>query len=194
MASTYWEVFFSYDSVTDELKRHRNWFLILGGVLIALGVAAIAFPFIAALSVNILVGVILLLSGALGLIHTFGAKGWKGVSISLINSLLALVVGVLLLLYPIPGILSLSLLIGLFFIATGILRGLLAWRLRPFDQWGWLMASGVVSLLLGVLILFLWPEAASWVLGLLVGIDLIFIGWTLLMLGLAARRALQHHG
>ena len=75
------------------------------------------------------------------------------------------------------------------FFATGVVWVLLALRVRPNDQWGWIMASGVLALILSALILLAWPRAAGWIIGLLVGVDLIFAGWGAVALGLAARRA-----
>jgi uncharacterized membrane protein HdeD (DUF308 family) len=134
------------------------------------------------------VGWILVLSGALGLVHAFRAAKWKGFLLSLLWALLSLGVGIALLVYPFTGMLSLTLLITVFFLAGGTLRIVQALRLRPADYWGWLLASGILALLLGGLILAQWPMAATWVIGVLVGIDLIFAGWTSALLGMAARR------
>ena len=120
--------------------------------------------------------------------HAFRAARWKGFILAMMGALLSLGIGILLL-YPLTGILSLTLVIAVFFMAGGLFRILLAFRLRPLDHWGWLLVSGILSLLLAAIILTQWPTAAAWLLGLLVGIDLMFSGWTLLMLGIAAARS-----
>ena len=174
--------------VTAEVREHHRWFLALGTLLAVLGIAAIVFPFAATLTVEVLIGSILVVSGAAGILHAFRAARWKGFMFALLGALLSLAIGLVLLLRPLVGILSLTLLIAAFLFAGGVFRVLLALRVRPLDYWGWLLASGVLAIALAVLILAQWPQAATWVIGLLVGIDLIFAGWTSIMLGMAARR------
>ncbi len=174
--------------VTGGVSANRSWFLGLGITSMVLGLAAIVFPFVAALTVELLIGWILVLSGIFGLIHAWRATRWRGFHFSLISSLIALGIGILLVLFPRSGILSLALLVSFFFIVTGIMRIMTAWRLRPLDRWLWLLLSGVVALVLALLILMLWPEAAGWVIGILLGIDLLFSGLTLILLWAAARR------
>ena len=178
-----------YPAITSEVREHRLWFLALGIAMVLLGIAAIAFPFMATLAVELLLGWILLANGALGIVHAFRASRWNGFMLAMLAALLSLGIGILLLLYPLTGILSLTLVIAVFFMAGGLFRILLAFRLRPLDHWGWLLVSGILSLLLAAIILTQWPTAAAWLLGLLVGIDLMFSGWTLLMLGIAAARS-----
>jgi uncharacterized membrane protein HdeD (DUF308 family) len=176
-------------TVTTEVREHRGWFLLLGIALVLLGIAALTFPFVSTLAAELLVGSVLTISGALSLVHAFRAARWKGFLLSLLGALLSLAVGILLLVYPMTGILSLTLVVGAFFLAGGTLRVMLALRLRPVDHWGWLLASGLLALALGVLILLQWPQAAVWVIGVLVGIDLIFAGWSSIFLSMAARHA-----
>jgi uncharacterized membrane protein HdeD (DUF308 family) len=156
--------------------------------MVALGIAAIAFPFVATLAVELLIGWILAISGALGIVQAFRVAKWKGFLLSLLGALLSLGVGAVLLLYPFAGIVSLTLLIAALFLVGGAFRILLAFRVRPLDHWGWLLVSGILALVLAILILAQWPEAAAWVIGVLVGIDLIFSGWTLMLLAMAARQ------
>ena len=178
-----------YVSVTAEVNEHRRGFLVVGILMIILGTAAIAFPFTATLATELFIGWILAISGVLGIVQAFRASKWKGFLWSLLSALLALGVGTLLLFYPLTGILSLTFLLIVFFISGGILRIILAFRLRPHDHWAWLLVSGILALLLAVLILSQWPVAAAWLIGLLVGIDLIFTGLTSVMLSLVARRS-----
>jgi uncharacterized membrane protein HdeD (DUF308 family) len=173
--------------VTAEVHEHRNWFLLVGVLMVVLGVAAIAFPFAATMAIEVLIGWILVISGLAGILQAYRSARWKGFLLTLLGALLALAVGALLLLYPLTGALSLTLLIAAFFLTGGGLRVLLALKVRPLDQWGWMLASGVLALAIAVLILVQWPEAAAWIIGLLVGVDLIFGGWTSIMLALAAR-------
>ncbi|MAL94474.1 MAG: hypothetical protein CME40_05285 [Haliea sp.] len=174
-------------AVSTEFSASRNWFLALGVISTLLGAAAIVFPLVAALTIELLIGWILVISGISGLIHAWRAGRWHGFHFSLVSSLFALGLGMLLLLFPRSGILSLALLVAFFFIITGIMRIMTAWRLRALKGWTWLLVSGIMPLVLAVLILMLWPEAAGWVIGVLLGIDLLFSGITLILLSTATR-------
>lgn len=180
-------VFFT--DVTEEVRRHRVGFFILGGLLLALGVAALAFPFYATIAVEVVIGWIFLISGIVAIVQALRAAKWKGFLWSLLGGLLSLGVGAILLLYPLTGVISLTLLLAVFFFAGGVLRLALAWQLRPLDHWGLLLLSGALAVTLAILILVQWPQAAAWVIGLCVGIDLVFTGSSTLMLAAAAGRA-----
>lgn len=178
----------THSQVTHDVKHHRLWFLIPGMLMVMLGVGALLFPFFASLAIELMVGWILVISGLIGAAQALRTNQWRGFGFSLLSALLSLVVGTMLLLFPYTGVLSLTLLVALFFAAGGIFRIMLAVRLRPLDNWGWLMVSGILSLTLAVIILTQWPEAATWVVGVLVGIDLIFSGLILIMIASMARR------
>lgn len=178
-----------YAEVTAEVREHRNWFLGLGVLLVALGIAAIIFPVAATLAIEVVIGWILVISGLAGIVQAYRAARWKGFLFTLLGALLSLAIGTLLLLYPLTGAISLTLVIAAFFFAGGVFRVLLALQVRPLDHWGWTLASGILALAIAVLILVQWPEAAAWVIGLLVGVDLLFGGWTSILLALAARRS-----
>lgn len=174
--------------VSDDIKRHRRWFLLLGLIMIALGTAAIIFPFAATMAVEILVGWIFVISGVFGVVHAFGVRKWKGFLLSLLGAVLSLVIGTMLLIYPLTGMLSLTLLVAAFFFASAIFRIILAIRLHPADHWGWLVISGILAFILATLILIQWPTSATWFIGMLVGIDLIFTGWIFFTMSMMARR------
>lgn len=173
--------------VSAAARETRGWFLTLGIVLVALGMAAIIFPLAATFAIDLLIGAILVLSGAVQTLHAFRAAKWKGFFLSLLGGVLALTVGVIMLVYPFTGILSLNLLTAAFLAATGILRMLLAMQLRPADNWAWLLGSGLIALMFAAVILPLWPQGATWIFGLLLGMDLLFAGWASIMLAGAAR-------
>ena len=174
-------------AISSDVRANRGWIMFLGAVLVALGIAAIAFPFVATVAVELLIGWILVVSGGLGLINALRTPKWRGFTFSLLGAALSLAIGLLLLAYPMTGVLSLTLVMVAFFAAGGVLRVMLALKLRPLDNWGWLLASGVLALLLAALILVQWPLAAGWVIGLLVGIDLLAAGVILIALARAVR-------
>lgn len=175
--------------LSETVRRHSRGFLAFGIFLALIGVAAIVFPLFTVLAVELLVGWVLLVNGVLAIWHAWSARHWRGFGLSMLSGLLSLAVGLALLLYPATGVLSLTLLVAVFLIAEGVLRAVLAFRLRPLDHWGTLLASGALSVVLGLLILSQWPEAAAWLIGVLVGVDLVAAGVVAILLAMAARTA-----
>lgn len=176
-------------SEMQVLQHHWGWFLSLGMALIVLGATAISLPLLAALTIEILLGWILVISGLTHVTHAFWERRWRGFMLELLSGILYLVIGLILLAYPLQGVLTLTLLLAIFLIIEGGFKIILAWRLRPLPNWGWALVSGLIALLLGVMIWGRWPTTATWVIGLFIGIDLIFGGWSMVMVALTARRA-----
>jgi len=172
-----------------DIREHRGWFLALGMLMIVLGSAAIVFPFTATLATTLLIGWILLFAGIGEAFHAFRVHRWRGFMLALLGGILAMAVGAWLLLFPFIGILSLTLLIGAFFLVNGAIRLALSLLLRPAPGWGWMLFGGLVSMLLSLLVFMQWPSAATWLLGFLVGVDLLFGGWALFWLAYLAGRA-----
>lgn len=170
----------------QELHRHWGWWLALGLILICLGTLALGWSVLVTLVSVIFFGWILLIAGVMEAIQAFRQRRWSGFFLHLLNGILAVVVGLLLLINPGAGALVLTLLLAMFFIVAGIFRIVAALHLR-FPTWGWHLVSGCVTLILGILIWAQWPVSGLWVIGLFVGIDLIFSGWSRIMLALAAR-------
>jgi len=181
-------------TVNESLRRHWGWYLVEGIVLVALGVGAVLIPVIATLAVTLVLGWILLMSGVIGLITTFRATGAPGFTWSLISGILGVIVGLLLLGWPFQGTLSLTAVLIAFLLIEGIATILYALEHRRglFGRWGWLFASGIVDVILAVILVISLPGAALWALGLLVGINLIFGGWALIIMALFARGATSH--
>ena len=175
--------------ITAEVRRHRGWFLAVGIATVILGAAALVSPIVATLAISVLVGWVLTIYGALAAIHAFRTARWNGFLWSLFGALLAFGAGIMLLFFPMTGALSLTLLIAAFLLTSGTFRVILSFRLRPADRWGWLLLSGLLAIALAITIALLWPEAAAWIIGMLVGIDLVFSGWASILLALAAGRA-----
>jgi uncharacterized membrane protein HdeD (DUF308 family) len=175
----------------EYLKEHRSWFVLVGIVLIVLGLAAITFPFIAAVALELLLGWIFVIGGIAEILHAFRLRRASGFFMSLLIALITLTVGVLLLVFPLSGVLTLTLVVGLFFTVGGALRIIHAFQWRPLSGWTWLLVGGLLEVLLGILVLSQVPAAAAWILGLLVGIDLAFLGTCLVALAAGVRQAVQ---
>jgi uncharacterized membrane protein HdeD (DUF308 family) len=172
---------------TDLPQLHWGWFLAFGIVLIGLGVAAVSAPLVATLTAELLFGWLLVLSGIAHGFHAFKARNWKGSLLQILLGVFSSAVGVMLLIYPLRGVLTLTLVLATFFLAEGAAKIMMAVQLRSTPKWGWLLVSGLLALLLGVLIWVEFPSTAAWVLGVLLGIDLLFSGVVLVMLALAYR-------
>lgn len=172
-----------------SVRKHWMLFLIEGIVLIALGVVAIVIPGTAALAVTILLGWLFLISGVLGLVTTFWMRQLPGFWWALLSALLAIVTGGALLWWPFGGVLSLTLGLAIFFIIEGAATIMYALdhRREYTGRWGWMLASGVVDLVLAILILAGFPGTATWAIGLLVGINMMMGGIALTAMALHAR-------
>ncbi len=170
---------------------HEHWalFLVEGIILVILGIAAIALPPIATLAFTIIIGWIFLISGVVGLFTTFWARHVPGFWWSLISAIIAIAAGVVLLLWPITGTLSLTLVLIAFFVIEGIVSIMYAieHRNQLTGRWGWMLVSGIIDLILAGIIFAGLPGTAVWALGLLVGINMLFGGGALIAMALAAR-------
>lgn len=174
--------------VGSLVSAHRGWFMATAVALIVLGMLCVAMPLAASVAIDLLLGWLLVLGGAVKLAHAFAVRSWKGFALQLLSALLFLIVGFLLVTQPLQGVLTLTLLLAALLIIEGVFKIVTAIGLRPAPVWSWVLFSGVVTLVLGGLIGAQWPSSAEWVIGLLVGIDLLFSGWSMLFLGLSIRR------
>ena len=172
----------------DAIRRHWILFLIQGLIMIALGLAAVGEPMVATLAVEKFAGWLFLLSGLVALAGVFTADRMRGLWWQVINALLAIVIGVYLIRRPLAGIVTLTLAVAAFFGAQGVVQIVTAIGHRGvLKSWVWLLLGGVVNLILAAIILSGWPGTASWVLGLLFGINLFMWGLALVMTALACR-------
>jgi len=178
-------------AVANALHEHWKLYLVEGIVLVVLGVIAILVPPIATLAVTLVLGWLFLISGLIGLYTSFMLRQAPGFWWSLLSALLGIVVGLLLLVQPLTGALSLTLVLIAFFVVEGIASIMFALEHKRelSGQWGWMLFSGLIDLVLAVIILAGLPGTAAWALGLLVGINMIFGGWALFLLALGARKA-----
>ena len=179
------------ETAVENLKGKWGWLLTLGILMLIVGFCALSMPFVAALASVLFLGWLLIIGGVLQGVHAFGQKHWGGLFWQLLIGVLYLLIGLMLIVEPLRSLLALTLLLAIFFVVEGIFRIIAAFRLKPRDNWGWILLNGLVTLVLGALIWAEWPSAAVWAIGLLVGIDLIFGGWSMIMIALAARKATQ---
>jgi len=175
-------------SIADSLRANWGWFLALGIVFIVGGAFAIAMPLIGGVAVTLVVGWSLIFVGTLQLVQAWRIRSSGAFIWQLIIGLIVLVGGLAMIVNPIVATVTLTLLLGVIFLAKGIVQLFLGLRLRPHEAWGWIVAAGGLAAIVGILILLSWPSSAGWALGTLAGISLIFSGWSYVMIALAARR------
>jgi uncharacterized membrane protein HdeD (DUF308 family) len=176
-------------AVAKALHDHWVLYLVEGVVLVVLGATAIVIPPLATLAVTILFGWLFLVSGVMGLFTTFWMRQAPGFWWALISAVLGIVAGVLLLASPLSGAVSLTLVLIAFFAVEGVVSIMFALdhKRELSGQWGWMLASGIVDLVLSAMILAGLPSTAAWAIGLLVGINMVFGGVALIVMALNAR-------
>ncbi len=174
----------------EELQLGRHWrsLLFWGILLLILGVAALAAATFTTLASVVMLGVILLIGGCVILVDAFTNwwGRWGGFFLHLLIGILYGALGVTLIQNPVWGSATLTLMIGIFYLVLGCFRIIysLVYRIGP---WGWVLFSGVISALLGFLILNHWPNSSLYIIGLFIGVDLLFGGWAYIMMALGLR-------
>jgi uncharacterized membrane protein HdeD (DUF308 family) len=163
--------------------------LVEGILLVILGIFAIILPPLASIAVAITLGWLFLISGIAGLYLTFSARG-PGFWWSLVSAIVAIAAGIVLLWRPLEGTLTLTIVVGVYFVAEGVATIMYALdhRKELTDRWGWVLLSGLMDLIIAAAIITGLPGSALWAVGLLVGINLVFGGTTLIGMALALRK------
>lgn len=173
--------------VREGLRRTWKTLMAVGILAIVVGCVAILVPAVASVATAIFIGWILIIAGAFLIAGAFAAQTVGSVLLRLVWALLTVIVGIYLIVEPDSGTLTLTLVLGLYFLFMGITRVAVAFAARGQQGAGLVGLSGVAGLLIGILVLAKLPSSADWAIGLLVGIDLIFAGWTLVSVALVGK-------
>ncbi|MBD2358009.1 HdeD family acid-resistance protein [Tolypothrix sp. FACHB-123] len=168
--------------VSNEINKSDNKSLLTGVLLIVLGIIAIALPAVSTIFAETWVAVILASAGFAKLFYAYNTRTSGGVVWKVLLGVLYIATGVMLLIYPSTGILTLTLLLGSFLLTEGVFELILAFKLRPQKNWTWVLGDGIITLILGVMIWFQWPFNAPWLIGTLLGVSILFTGVSRLML------------
>jgi len=179
------------DSLARSIRDHWGVFLIEGIVLTVLGLAAMIVPPLAGLVATVFLGWLFLLAGAISLVVTLRARHAPGFGWSILSALVAIVAGAVLLWNPLQGLVTLTYVLTAFFIVDGIfiVALALAHRRELSGKWEWMMVNGIVDLILAGVIIAGFPGTLVWAFGLLVGIDMVFGGASLIAMALEARKS-----
>jgi uncharacterized membrane protein HdeD (DUF308 family) len=177
--------------MSAAVKAHWKAFLFEGILLAVLGLAAMIVPPLASLAVTIFLGWMFLISGIGGLFVTFWARQMPGFWWSLVSAALALVAGIVLLARPVQGTLTLTIVVGAYFLAEGVatIMYALEHRRELSQRWSWMLIAGLMDIIIAGIIIAGLPGSALWAVGLLVGINLLFGGASLIGMALAAKNS-----
>jgi uncharacterized membrane protein HdeD (DUF308 family) len=178
-------------ALTRSIRDHWGLFLAEGIALSVLGLAAIILPLLAGLATAVFLGWLFLAAGVVGLVATVRARHAPGFGWALVSAIVAVIAGATLLWNPLQGLITLTYVLTIFFIVDGILIIILAiaHRRELSGKWEWMMVNGIIDLILAAVIISGLPGTLAWALGLLVGIDLVFGGISLVTMAVEARKA-----
>lgn len=171
------------------LTRHWGWLLGLGITFLILGMIGIGMSVALTLMSMFILGVLFIVAGGAQIIDAFKSKQWKAVFLHAVIGILYLIGGLLVVYDPVLASLLITMMLAWIFILIGIMRFIMAFTLRHTRSSGWIFLSGLISMILGILILLQWPASGLWIIGLFIAIELLFAGWTYIFLAFAIRKA-----
>jgi uncharacterized membrane protein HdeD (DUF308 family) len=171
----------------DVVKNYRGWVIFAGIAMLVTGAAALIYDVSATTISVIAFGWLLMLAGITQIVHAFQVRSWSGFFLYLLDGIIRTAVGMMMVIYPGAGSEALTLLLSLYFIVGGLFKTFGSIVLM-FPSWGWSVASGLVSVALGVILAVQWPSSSMWFIGFAVGVDLILYGWALLMFAAAVQK------
>lgn len=175
-------------TLSESVRQASTWSIVWGVLLILFGMLAVGSPFVAAVAVNVVIAWLIIFAGVVHLILAFHAHGAGSLIWKLLVGLAYLCFGVYLLLHPLLGVASLTLVLASLFLIEGVLDIVLFFRMRSMRGSVWVLIDGVITLLLGLLIYMQWPSSSAWAIGTLVGVSMIISGVARVMLSLAVRK------
>jgi len=168
----------------EYLQMHWRLFLAEGVFFIILGLCAIVVPQFFTVAIVVFLGWILLFGGIVHVSRAFIFQNMPGFGGWLFMGALQVLVGLLFITKPVAGALTLTMLMTMFFALEGIAKISLALMMRPLANWGFILFSGLTALVFALIIWFSWSESAHWLLGLFLGINMVFLGWSLVKISL----------
>jgi uncharacterized membrane protein HdeD (DUF308 family) len=171
-----------------EAKKNSGFLLILGIVTVVFGILAVGAPLITGIAVAVMVGFLLLFMGIARIVHAFKSAQWGTGIWGTVVGLLAVIAGLMTIFRPMVGLMSLTLFLAAYFLVDGICEIITAFKIKPDQGWGWVLFNGIIAVVLGVMIWRQWPVSGAWAIGVLVGVHILFTGWSMVILGTGARR------
>lgn len=179
----------SLDPIFGKVKDNWGWLLALGILFLILGIVGLGMTFTLTQVSMIFFGFLFLIGGVVQLVHLFKCGSWKGVFWHLIIGVLYIVAGVTCISNPMLASTVMTAVLAIMFIVIGLSRIIMALTMRSSEGWGWVLLSGIISFLLGFVILLHWPVSGLWFIGMIIAIELIIHGWAYIFVAMAARKA-----
>jgi len=180
--------------LVGAIRRNAGLTVASGVVLVIAGLLAILSPFVAGLSITIMVGAMLALSGISQCFLAFRAGAFGRALVVFIVGILMTIVGFYMINQPVSGLATLTLILMAYLIASGVLEIIVAFQLKPADGWGIELFNGAVTLLLGVLLWRQFPLSGAWAIGILFGIKMLFSGWAFIFIGRGVKKLASETG
>jgi uncharacterized membrane protein HdeD (DUF308 family) len=171
----------------QEVKKNAGWLVALGVLTVIAGLLAMASPLLSGMGVSVFIGIAMVVAGVARTVGAFRAGSFGQGALAFIGGILTFVAGVILATRPGFALATLTLLLGGYLLVDGISGALLAFHVRPEKGWGWMLFSAAMGVVLGILLLKEWPLSGLWAVGTLVGINLLFAGFSIISVGSAAR-------
>ena len=162
--------------ITTEPTKQMNGGIGIGILLVILGIAAIFLPFFSTVVIETWIGLILASAGVSGIVYAVQTRTEDGFIWKLLLGGLYIATGILLFVYPLTGVLTLTLLLGSFLLTEGVFETILAFKLKPHSNWGWVLANGILTIAFGAIVWFLWPSDSTWLIGTIVGASILSTG------------------
>ena len=173
--------------LANAVKKDSTALIILGVLTVILGVLAMMAPLMTGVTVALILGFLLIAAGIVRTIFAFKAQSWGKGILAFVLGLLTLLVGLYMVFRPGMALATLTLVLAAYFFIDGIFEIFEAFDLKPLKGWGWMLFGGIVSIILGIMIWRGWPASSMFIVGILVGIKLIFAGWAMVGIGAAGR-------
>lgn len=171
----------------QQARRNSGWLVALGVLTVIAGFFAMASPVLSGLSIAVFIGIAMVIGGIARTVGAFHAGSFGQGALAFIGGILTFVAGLIVAARPGIGLATITLLLGGYLLVDGICGALLAFHVRPEKGWGWMFFSAAMGVLLGFLLLREWPLSGLWAIGTLVGINLVFTGFSIITVGSAAR-------
>ena len=171
----------------QQAKKNAGWLVALGVLTVLAGIGSISAPMVGGVSVTVFIGVALLIAGIARAVSAFHAGSFGQGAFAFLGGILTFLAGGILVTQPGVGLATLTLFLGVYLLLDGVSDAFVAFRVRPESGWGWMFFHAAMGVLLGILLLRGWPLSGLWAIGTLVGVNLLFAGFSILSIGLGAR-------
>lgn len=179
------------NDLSSQLKKNWKWFITIGIILIVLGFFALSYQFVATVFSVYFIGTLLFIAGIVQAAHSFKLKGFGQSALWAVMGVLYIIFGIFSFTQPVATSAAITLIISFLLIASGLTQIINAFNNKGFPKWGWWLFSGIITFILGLMIVAGWPTNSLWVLGMFLGIDLVFQGWAYVAIGLAIKSKQQ---